>query len=180
MKTAEEMATFCDENGTGSGMTRKWRLKHFQVVAAQLYDNEQVIGCFTGMHNYTGSGDHAGYYGYAITNQRIIAGQKKMIGENVSIVSLKNINDVQKNTGIMLGTINIDTIKEVIRVGIDKYSVNNVHTLLTNNLFNEEPVVISQPVEKSPISLLKEYKELLDLDIITIDEFNRKKAEILN
>lgn len=35
-------------------------------------------------------------------------------------------------------------------------------------------------ISKSNVEQIKEYKELLDLDIINQEEFNKKKVEILN
>lgn len=40
--------------------------------------------------------------------------------------------------------------------------------------------VEEQSVSLSPVQQLKEYKELLDLEIITQEEFDKKKKELLN
>lgn len=76
MKTAEEMAIFCKENNTGSGMGKKWTLKHFTVVENQLNDDEEVLFAFVGLYNYISLSKHQSNFAIAITNDRIIAGQK--------------------------------------------------------------------------------------------------------
>lgn len=43
----------------------------------------------------------------------------------------------------------------------------------------DEPLIINNSSEKSVAEQLKEFKELLDMEIITLDEFNQKKAELL-
>ncbi|WP_208955879.1 PH domain-containing protein [Dolosigranulum pigrum] len=177
MKTAEEMAQFCQDNNTGSSITKKWRLRHFKVVEKQLYPDEEALSTFMGLHNYKSLGNHDNHFGYAITKDRIICGQKKMIGENVIVINRKNLNDVSKSTGLLLGLIVFDTYKEEIRVQVDKGQANAIHKMITNTLFDHhEETELSQV---SNIEQLKQYKELLDLDIITKEEFNKKKEELL-
>lgn len=45
---------------------------------------------------------------------------------------------------------------------------------------NDNTTIINAPVEKSTTEQLKEYKELLDMEIITQEEFDKKKTELLN
>lgn len=182
MKTAEEMSTYCKENNTGSGFSKKQRAKHFKVVEAQLQSDETVLGCFCGIHNYKSMSEHSYNYAYAITDKRIILGQKKVVGDNVHIISRKHINDVSKSTGVMFGIIKFDTFKETFNVRVDKKETDSIHNLLVHRLFEDEDnntTVINNPVEKSPVEQLKEYKELLDMEVITQEEFDKKKSELL-
>lgn len=182
MRTASEMVKYCDEKKTGTGFTKKQRMKHFKIVENQLQDNEEVLGCFMGLHNYISMTKHDSNYGYAITNKRIIAGQKKVIGENVVIISKNNINDVKMSTGALMGIITFDTIKEKFNVQVTKEETRNIYELLVHQLFEEketESVTINNAATPSIAEQLKEFKELLDLEIITQDEFNNKKKELL-
>lgn len=188
LRTAEEMAQWCEDNNTGSGFSKRNRLKHFKVVEENLHDNETVKGCFCGIHNYKSMGDHDYNHAYAITDKRIIAGQKKVIGDQVMIVSRKHLNDIKMSTGLMFGLIAFDTIKEKFNVQVDKKETKAIHKLLVHELFEDsEPSNVNINVSgneepkasKSAIEQLKEYKELLDLDIISREEFDKKKAELL-
>lgn len=183
MRTAEEMAQYCQDNNTGSSVSKKWRLKHFKVVEEQLGDEEEVTGCFMGLHNYKSLSKHDGNYAYAVTPKRIIAGQKKVIGNNVSIIQRKNLNDVQKSTGALMGIITLDTFKEKIKVQVDKNQAESIHKLVLHSLFEDDETsstaVINNQSDKSVAEELKEFKELLDMEIITQEDFDKKKAELL-
>lgn len=102
---------------------------------------------------------------------------EKMVGENVIVINRKNLNDVSKSTGLLTGLIIFDTYKEEIGVKVDKRQANAIHEMITNTLFdhNEETDLF----KLSNIEQLKQYKELFDLNIITKDEFNKKKDELL-
>ena len=54
MKTAEELYQYCEDNKLTDGQSRKWGLKHFGVVAAQLEPDEDVRMAFIGLHNQDG------------------------------------------------------------------------------------------------------------------------------
>lgn len=185
MRTAEEMAQFCDEHNTGAGFSAKWRLKHFKVVEQQLKDDEDVLVCFIGLKNFVDIANHDENWAYAITNKRIIIGQKGLIGEKVDVISLRDLNDISFRKGLVFGVLIIDTIKEVFNVGLNKNSATSIHELVTNALMDlkEEMHQSSQPVQQAkaddPYEEVKKLKELLDMDVITEDEFNAKKKDVL-
>lgn len=185
MRTAEEMVQYCDENNTGSGFNAKWRLKHFQIVENQLNDDEEVLVAFIGIKNYVSLTNHEENWAYAVTNKRIIIGQKGLIGEKVDVISLRDLNDISFRKGLVFGVLIIDTIKEEFNVGIRKDIATNVHELVTNALMDlkEEMHQASQPVQQAktddPYEEVKKLKELLDMGIITEEEFNLKKKNIL-
>lgn len=185
MKTAEEMAIFCKENNTGSGMGKKWTLKHFTVVENQLNDDEEVLFAFVGLYNYISMSKHQNNFAIAITNDRIIAGQKKLMGENVNTISRRNLNDISKSTGMMMGVLTVDTLKETFNIGTNKQEIDTIYEGLNRILFEQRdtstqdtPTSENEPIQSS-VAQLKEYKELLDLEIITQEEFDAKKNEIL-
>lgn len=57
-----------------------------------------------------------------------------------------------------------------LKAYIDSYSAN----------FSEGNTTVINNIEKSPVELIKEYKELLDSGIITQEEFEAKKKSILD
>lgn len=185
MRTAEEMVQYCEDNNTGKGMTAKWRFKHFKVVESQLKDDEEVLVAFIGLKDLKGLTEHKGFWAFAITNKRIIIGQKGIVGEKVDVVSLRDLNDISFRKGVVYGILTIDTIKEEFNVGLDKVSATSIHELVTNALMDlkEEMHQSSQPVQQAkaddPYEEVKKLKELLDMGIITEEEFNTKKKNIL-
>lgn len=182
MRTAEEMVQYVDEHKLGQGMTKKWRLKHFKVAEKQLNNDEEVLACFMGIHNYISTSKHDSNYAYVITNKRFIMTQKKLMGENVKTVSRNHLNDVTKSTGLVWGILEFDTFKETFNVAIDKYTTDRVYNIVNEFLFSNNSSIRNEPSaqsNKSPIEELKEFKELLDMDIITQEEFEMKKKEVL-
>lgn len=181
MRTAEEMAKFCMDNNTGSGMTKKWNIKHFTVVENQLNKDEEVLFAFVGLYNYISATKHDSNYAIAITNKRIVAGQKKVFGENVNTISRNHLNDISKSTGMIMGLLTVDTFKETFNIATNKNEINSIYEGINRILFEEveNTAPVKETTAKSGIEALKEYKELLDLEIITQEEFNLKKKEIL-
>lgn len=184
MKTAKEMYQYCLDNGYGKGFTKGWGVKHFKLIEKSLHDDEEVFIAFMGLHNFTSVTKHDSNYAYAITNKRIIMAQKKMIGENFKTVSLDYINDIEFNSGMVWGTLKIDTLKEVFNIGLDKKDAKNIsekvqsfiHDLKKSDKESEKATDSS----KSPIEELKDLKELLDSGALTQEEFDNQKKKILN
>lgn len=185
MRTAEEMVQYCDEHNTGAGFNKKWRLKHFKIVEQQLKDDEEILVAFIGIKNFVDIANHEENWAYAVTNKRIIIGQKGLIGEKVDVISLRDLNDISFRKGLVFGVLIIDTIKEEFNVGLNKNSATAIHELVTNALMDlkEEMHQSSQPVQQAkaddPYEEVKKLKELLDMGIITEEEFNLKKKNIL-
>ena len=195
LKSAEQIYEYCKSNNLGSGTTKGWAIKHFQLLLDNLSSGEEIYCVFIGMHNYISMTKHDGNYAYAVTNKRIIMAQHKMFGTNVQSINLDNINDITLSRsgvkGIGIGTVCIDTYKEKFNVGVNTSYAQNVYTKVHDALdeikgsfFNRSadvsnPVSTTVHVEKSPAEQIKEFKELLDLGIITQDEFEKKKKQLL-
>ena len=192
LKNAEQIYDYCKTNNLGTGMTKGWAIKHFQLLLDNLNSDEEIYCAFIGMHNYKSATKHDGNYAYAVTNKRIIMAQHKMFGANVQSVSINNINDITMTrsgvAGIGIGTVCIDTFKEKFNVAINTNFApnvyNKVHEALDeikgNAYGNNAPTPQNtKQVEKSPVEQIKEYKELLDMGIITQEEFNIKKKQLL-
>ena len=190
MRTAEEMVHYCDAHGTGTGFSKRWRLKHFKIIEHQLKDDEDVEVAFIGIKNYKSITEHEDNWAYAVTNKRLLIGQKGLIGEKVDVISLRDLNDISFKKGLAFGVLTIDTIKEEFNVGLNKVNATIIHNLVTNALMdktdelnNIKTNVKQEPKsEKSvtdPYEEVKKLKELLDMDVITEDEFNAKKKDVL-
>ena len=190
LNIAENMYQYCLDNNLGIGFNKDWSMMHFQLLENALMPKENVIMPFIGLNNYTGISQHDGHYAYAITDKRILMAQAKLSGNRVRQVDYNNINDITMSTGMAMGTLVIDTFKEKLIIGIPAPRVNTVYSELNKALevikenrylkVDEEGCTIATKSSKSQIDKIKEWKELLDLNIITQAEFEVKKKELLN
>jgi len=190
MRTGQEMYQFCKENKLGSSISKSWTIKHFDVVAKNLSVDEEVIMVFVGLHNHRskevtgGKDENDGFYGYVVTNKRLMYGQKKLFGEAYHVVMLEHLNDVSLKTGILAGEITIDSIKEKFVVYMSvKTEAQNVVQKLNDALlaFKASQNNSSAPAPTTPSSVdeLRALKKLADDGIITAEEFDAKKKQLL-
>lgn len=184
LNTAKEMYQYCKDNDLGSGFSRKWSLKHFTIIENNLTAGEKVLLPFIGLHNYsTNTTKYGGYFAYAITNKRIIMAQKKIFGKVCQTISLDNINDITYESGMLWGILTVDTIKETFNVGLNKKSADKIHAAVINEFqkfkkFNKTDTN-TKAGTRSVAEQIKEFKELLDTEVITKEEFEKKKRELL-
>lgn len=179
MKTGQEMYDFSAKNGYGSGMLG-WGQKSFEVVAKNLMPDEEALICFIGLH-YSSPEHHCGNFAYAITNKRLILGQKKVIGETVQFINLDNINDITLSTNAIYGYITFDTYKECFKVGFVNEDARKLYSIL-NSHFAEFKKINQQNANSKQTDAANEilkFKQLLDNGIITQEEFNAKKKQLL-
>ena len=92
---------------------------------------------------------------------RVIKTQKRVEVPSTAMLKLKNI-----------------TTSEKFSIQIVCDSSKNAQ-LINFKIKNPTPTSLVD-ISKSNVEQIKEYKELLDLDIINQEEFNKKKVEILN
>lgn len=130
MKTTQNFVEYCISNQTGTGFNRKWLNKHFSVIQKNLMNDEKGLVAFIGLKDYISPTKHQSNFAYLITDKRIIMAQKKLIGETIVSVSLKNINDISMSIGMIFGQITFDSIKETFSVGISKEHAQNVFNLV--------------------------------------------------
>lgn len=178
MKTIEEMIAYM--TAKNYSISTPWLQKHITVAYNQLAPNEDVKLCFCGFYNIKSVTDVGlGTISvYLITNKRLIIANKKILGEFLKIINLDNINDFHKNKALAWGYINIDTFKENINI--------MVYKAIVDDLFNDLSTVITFNKNKSiqhgnfsTADELLKYKQLLDIGVISQEEFFNKKNELL-
>ncbi|MDD4835326.1 MAG: PH domain-containing protein [Lutispora sp.] len=185
LSTAEGMYRYCIENNLGSGWNEKWGGKHFKIIENNLLDGEKVHLTFIGLHNYISATKHGNNFAYAITNKRIMMAQKNTIaGEKFQSVSLDNINDITFKSGVALGTVTVDTIKETFNIGLSKVSAklinSKIHEVINDIKNNKGNGKLESNDAASTADELKKFKELLDMGALTQEEFDIKKKQLLN
>ncbi|MGN7297147.1 PH domain-containing protein [Ferdinandcohnia sp. SAFN-114] len=184
MSRAENMYQYCKENKFGSGFNEKWGVKHFKVLPDNLIRGEKVLMTFIGLHNYQSPTKHDSNYAYAITNKRILFGQKSFAGEKFKAVNHEKINDISFEKGMIFGILTIDTPQEKFNIALDSASAssinNSIHEVLdklkTSNAQNSSP---QQTANTSTADEILKFKGLLDSGVITEEEFESKKKQLL-
>ncbi len=185
-RNANDMYKYCIDNNYGMGTDKSWALKHFQLIEKSLGSDEEILMCFIGLHNYISSSKHDSNFAYAVTNKRIIMAQKKMLGEIIQTVSLKNVNDITMTTGAITGIITIDTVKETFNVAINKSAARNINDKIHELILDIQESKVNSSSQKigleqtySSADEILKFKELFDMGVITEEEFNIKKKQIL-
>lgn len=185
MNQAEQLYDYCMDNHLGQGFNKAWGIKHFQLLIDNLMPNEKLASVFIGMHNYISATNHDKYWAFGITDKRIICAQKGFIGEKVQSIKWTNINDITLEKGLVLGVVEIDTYKETVRVGVTKSDAQNIYNAImdVHDRLERQKLKASQPKpiqsNENSFEKLKQLKELLDMGIITNDEFEAKKKQLL-
>lgn len=109
-------------------------------------------------------------------------GQKTLTGTKFKAVAHERINDITFETGMVFGVLTIDTPQEKFNVALNKQSAtsinNHIHQVLDEVKTGTHTQVITNNV--SSADELKKFKELLDLGIITQEEFDAKKKQLLS
>lgn len=182
MKTAKGMQEYCDYYEMGQGGTRGWALKHFDLLANDLRPDENVLSVFIGIHNYISATRHENNAAYAVTTKRIVVAQKNLIGKSIMSVSLDHVNDIKLKTGLMGGIVTFDAMSETFNVFMNKDIAQRVFEHARECINYAKGLKEQKPSAeggKSPLSELRELNELLKEGIITQEEFDAKKKQIL-
>lgn len=107
--------------------------KHSEIVERHLNPGEKVNYVFAAQKN-AGLFDFFGTAVIAITNERLLIGQKRVLfGYFLSSVTPDLYNDMQVNSGILWGSITIDTVKEKLDFSnIDNRALPEIETQITS------------------------------------------------
>lgn len=129
----------------------------------------------------------SGYWGnhtvlMVCSNKRIIFINKSMIfGSSGSSISLKNINAVSYKTGMVLGQIDITNGADTITV--DQVTKDTVKPMVDAIRCAKEKLEGSKSDTSNTIDAaeqIRKFKALMDEGIITEEEFNQKKMQLLD
>ena len=103
--------------------------KHSEIIEKHLNPDEKVLFVFCGQKNFS-SFSIINSCVVALTNKRIIIGQKRLLwGYFFTAVTPDMYNDLKIYEGLFWGKINIDTIKEHIIVSnLSKKALDEIET----------------------------------------------------
>lgn len=120
--------------------TIAWRLKkHSKVIQRHLNDDEVVLFSFAGQKN---TNTFQPFYTTVIvfTNKRMLLGQRMFLGRShYTSITPDMLNDFEIRTGILYGSVEIDTIKEHFTIGcLSKSSLPAIEDALSKYMVNEK------------------------------------------
>lgn len=148
--------------------------KYLNLVSTQLTNDEELL--FFCQAN-EGKNDGA----LMITTKRVAFLTIKLFG-GVSAVSvdISKINSVSKKKGALMGELEIwDNSGKVL------YNMPSAHTDMAENAINEAKAKLNAPASTTVVNQVSgadeilKFKALLDQGIITAEEFEKKKKELL-
>ncbi|WP_246578324.1 PH domain-containing protein [Clostridium frigoris] len=117
------------------------------------------------------------------TETRIIFYAKKMFGYDMEVFPYLNISSIEVSKDFMGHKISFFATGNKVTVKwIHSKNIMEFVTLVRDRIGKKhEPSIIAKETtsEKSPIEKIKELKELLDIGIITQEEFDAKKKQLL-
>ena len=191
MKTLEEIKRFIVNNDTNYLSANKKDVekgvydKAISYLLERISEDEEVQFALTTVGVTNGGRTVAGgRVVLFVTNERIIYGCKDWINAVLKTITFDECNDVESNTfGIFTGKISINTKTEKINFEFDKKHcvrvANAIDKLIRDMIKNKKAptMVISQ--QPSAANELLALKQLLDAGIITLEEFEAKKKELL-
>lgn len=121
-------------------MTVAWRLRaHSKILEKHLNPDEQIRFVFTAQKN-NNPFDIITTYVIAITDKRIIMGQKRLLfGYFFTTITPDMFNDLTVRMGIIWGKICIDTVKEVVYLSnIQREALPVIETEITEFMMAEK------------------------------------------
>ena len=189
MRTAKEMCDFCLEHGFNYACSADKMLKHFTVVERNLAANEEVLLAFISNRVQAKTVTYAlsGTTAVVLTSQKLIYAQKRaIVSDFIKMARYDNINDISSNADCLSVEIMIDSLKECMKFSVDRTGVDGIRNkaleLIEQHRSRKnttQKVVPQSVLQVGAADEVKKFKELLDLGVISQEEFDAKKKQLL-
>lgn len=159
--------------------------KAFCEIEKMLRPDEDVLFAFTGSSAVRKNNSMLFAVGVALTNQRLLlGGQIKgllKVSYTAQSFNIENINAISQSWSAIGGCLIIDTLGDDIRIGEPERDIaNNIIADFDNVLQSlKTPKSAAVIQQTSAADELKKFKELLDMGVITQEEFDAKKKQLL-
>lgn len=191
MKTANEMLEAAKRYGGLNESDINDYKRAFDEVVKLLQPDEEVILAFAGW-GCLRSEENSGYLsnvGVALTNQRLLIGgnasrsvhKKCYVGEYYNI---SNINAISQRKGFIHNDLIIDTLGADL--SISEISIDILNRIAADFTSALQKIKAAQSANTGKIvqqvsaaDELKKFKELLDMGVISQQEFDAKKKQLL-
>ena len=192
MKTAEEMLQYCQINYTMGRQNPKHRLTDFEMAADCMEEDEFAISCFVGAGSETSlKAIDGGWnsvwesqetWACVFTNRRIVMAQGYKRPFRLKTIPYKRLNDIfvaisQCSVDVIISTSNCDL--DIHPYSGGKFIKQQMEGIQNKVIDAKRRLSMQCSNRYSPADEIRKFKALLDDEIITQEEFQRKKAELL-
>lgn len=190
MKTANEMLEAAKRYGGLNESDINDYKRAFDEVVKLLQPDEEVILAFAGwLCSRRNNSDSLKNVGVALTNQRLLIGgnasrsvhKKCYVGEYYNI---SNINAISQRKGFIHNDLIIDTLGADL--SISEISIDILNRIAADFTSALQKIKAAQSANTGKIvqqvsaaDELKKFKELLDMGVISQQEFDAKKKQLL-
>ena len=120
--------------------TVAWRIKsHCKIINKHLNEGEEVLYAFAAQKNETNI-MFMNTTVVALTNRRLLFGTKRLLfGYFLTSITPDMFNDLSVSSGLIWGTVYIDTIKEFVTLtNVDKQALPEIETHITEYMMEEK------------------------------------------
>jgi len=155
--------------------------KNLELVKEHLQKGEEIKSSIFGTYECKVMGGDSIRYGiFVATDTRMVFFAKKLIGYDLETFPFDNISSIEKSKGMMGHRIaffasgNKSTMKWINKGDVDEFT-----NYVNSQIGKKHSASNTQQSDDIP-SQIKKLAELRDQGILTDDEFNQKKSELLS
>lgn len=185
-RSAIEMFEMSENKGYNLAPEKK-ALKHFGIIESILLPSETVLVAFMAFtEGNKGLDALANVQAIAVTDKRIITGCSRPLSQGSETIDISSINNISLERGVALsGKITVSTLMGDTVFPLTSVHAPQIHADLNRILYelknNSVPISTPQPAPQVPSEAdeIRKYKSLLDDGILTQEEFDAKKKELL-
>ena len=188
MRSSEDMYNYSAQHNLICGdEMHEWGWNpraQFVVIKENLNDGEEVLATMLPkeIRDERSNFSFRGYCALAVTARRIILGKARKKMNDVKVVSLEFVNDYKLSSFMFRnGMIEIDTPKEVMKIIFDTKAQAQTAFELIKPMIEDfrQKDFSANTVQVSSADEILKYKQLLDMGVITQEEFDIKKKQLL-
>ena len=182
LKTIAGIKAYLEANNDTTG---KGDIKNFEALLENLRDDEVIHIPFTGAFVIQVDGEDSEVNtAFALTNKRLIYKRNAGIlstlgghGDQFGTIPIEDIYGVSSQNLLIMGSIVIDTTRDTLVIKHNKEFTNKMAGILQDHIDNFKSTVTTNQVDTS--EELRKFKQLEVDGIITAEEFEAKKKELL-
>jgi len=172
--------------GHGEAMSDKWGISHFNVVARHLQPDENVRLVFTGMMEDTNV-----YRALAVTEHRLLIGQKQFTGEFFQVIPLQDVKNVALSMSMLTANLKINTTATILAISISPKNNGQTVLMKLNSIVSDYQLDSRQQAQAAPQNAsadfcaksiaeqLRELNLLVYEGLLTQEEFEEQKRRVL-
>ena len=186
----EALAGRCAADGLSDGMDPQLLRRNLAVVADGLEPDERPYVTFVAQANYRDARRNDGQFAFVATQRALHSSQRRLFGLHLVTLPWKTVTDIALDEGTERSVLTIQAPRDAMRLGLGPDEAMAVVEALRAawrgtplSSIPRDAGVDSSNVPTSPSAdpyeEVKKAKELLDLGILTQEEFDRKKRQLL-